>query len=30
VGGGWVISTVTSGKGANTDLSALQLNVVAV
>jgi hypothetical protein len=30
VGGGWVISTVTTGKGANTDLSALQLNVVAV
>lgn len=27
---GWVISTVTTGKGANTDLSALALHVIAL
>lgn len=27
---GWVISTVTTGKGANTDLSALTLHVLAL
>lgn len=30
VKGGWVISTSTTGKGANTDLSALSLHVVAL
>lgn len=27
---GWVVSTVTTGKGANTDLSALTLHVLAL
>ncbi len=30
VKGGWVISTVTTGKGANTDLSALTLHVISL
>lgn len=30
VKGGWVVSTVTTGKGANTDLSALALHVIAL
>jgi hypothetical protein len=30
VKGGWVVSTVTTGKGANTDLSALTLHVLAL
>lgn len=30
VKGGWVISTVTTGKGANTDLSALTLHVISI
>jgi hypothetical protein len=28
--GGWVISTVTTGKGANTDLGKLALHVIAI
>lgn len=30
VKGGWVVSTVTTGKGANTDLSALTLHVLVL
>lgn len=28
--GGWVISTVTTGKGANTDLGKLALHIIAI